>query len=379
MILLLLASCSGGKVDIPCAKVTGSQPSLVSVDGNALLTLAGGDDSKSGTMVNLTVKLKRNKLLENLDTAKTEEIQLLSDMVVDVVGKDGSTLCTLPLFGDADKVEFKKMLASGNEAEVTFSKVLPDGDKANDVLKNAAKFTLTTPEMKYPLCLNLGGTVAKKPVQMTLCIGLDHNVKGAYYYKQSGPKALLVLKGSQDEDGEIKLDEYNSDGIFLGTHQLTAKNWKLTGKYDDSCGDSYIRLNDNSISLSPDKSMARIDMSKIDFSYFDKGYRTLFDDIDRWIYCRYGAMSEFKNINYNKIDDYIKACYAVILYNQEYDRVMKTMSKSDQMYYALYMNAGDRSAFLKNFLPRVDVKKLNAAQVQRLNQLKARAKSFYKW
>ncbi len=378
MILLVLASCSGGKVEIPCAKVGGSQPSLVSVDGNALLTLAG-DDSKSGTMVNLTVKLKRNKPLENLDTAKTEEIQLLSDMVVDVVGKDGSTLCTLPLFGDADKVEFKKMLASGNEAEVTFSKVLPDGDKANDVLKNAAKFTLTTPEMKYPLCLNLGGTVAKKPVQMTLCIGLDHNVKGAYYYKQSGPKALLVLKGTQDEDGKIELDEYNSDGIFLAAHKLTAKNWNLTGKYDDTCGDSYIRLNDNSISLSPDKSMARIDMSKIDFSYFDKGYRTLFDDIDWWIYRRYGSMSEFKNINYNKIDDYIKACNAVILYNQEYERFMRTLSKSDQMYYALNMNAGDRSAFLKNFLPRVDVKKLNAAQVQRLNQLKARAKSFYKW
>ena len=69
IILLLLASCSGSKVEIPCAKVGGSQPSLVSVNGNALLTLAGGDDSKSGTMVNLTVKLKRNKLLENLDTA----------------------------------------------------------------------------------------------------------------------------------------------------------------------------------------------------------------------------------------------------------------------------------------------------------------------
>ncbi len=379
MILLVLASCSGGKVEIPCAKVGGSQPSLVSVDGNALLTLAGGDDSKSGTMVNLTVKLKRNKLLENLDTAKTEEIQLLSDMVVDVVGKDGSTLCTLPLFGDADKVEFKKMLACGNEAEVTFSKVLPDGDKANNVLKNAAKFTLTTPEMKYPLCLNLGGTIAKKPVQMTLCIGLDHNVKGAYYYKQSGPKALLVLKGTQDEDGKIELDEYNSDGVLIGTHQLTAKNWKLTGTYEGRGGDGY-NLDEYPISLSPDKSMVRIDLSKIDFSYFNKEYRTLVEDIGRWIYRRYGSMSEFMNINYNKIDDYIKACNALICENQEYYRYLKTLSGLDRMSVESYnINAEGRSAFLKDFLPRVDVKKLNAAQVQRLNQLKARAKSFYKW
>ena len=379
MILLVLASCSGGKVEIPCAKVTGSQPSLVSVDGNALLTLAGDADSKSGTMVNLTVKLTRTKPLENLATAQADEIQLLSDMVVDIVGKDGSMLCTLPLFGDADKVEFKKMLASGNEAEVTFSKVLPDGDKANDVLKNAAKFTLTTPEMKYPLCLNLGGTIAKKNVQMTLCIGLDHNVKGAYYYKQSGPNALLVLKGTQDEDGEIKLDEYNSDGIFLGTHQLTAKNWNLTGTYEGRGGDGY-NLDEYPISLSPDKSMARIDMSKIDFSYFDKGYRTMLDDINWWIYRRHGSISEFKNINYNKIDDYIKACNALICENQEYYRYLKTLSGLDRMSVESYnINAEGRSAFLEDFLPRVDVKKLNAAQVQRLNQLKARAKSFYKW
>ena len=375
--MLALASCGGNKAEIPCSKVTGSQPGLVAADGNAMFALAG--DSKSGSMLSLTVRLKRNKPLENLDTAKAGEIQFLSDMVVDIIGNDGTKLCSMSLFGDADKAAFKEMLASGNEAEVTFAKVMVDADKAKEVLKNAAKFTLTMPEMKYPLCLNFTGTIAGKAVQMTLCIALDHNVKGAYYYKQFGPKALLVLKGTQNEDGKIELDEYNSDGIFIATHHLTAKNLNITGEYEDN-GDSYIRPDDDSIFLSPDKSMARIDMSKIDFSYFDKGYRTMLDDIDWWIYRRYGSMKEFKQINYNKIDDYIKACNALICKNQGYNRFIKTLSVADRMWYESYnINAAGRSAFLKDFLPRVDVKKLTPAQVQRLNQLKARAKSFYHW
>ena len=371
MILLLLASCGSDKVDIPCAKVTGDQPELVTVDGNAQLAIT--DDSKSGAMLSLTVKLKRNKPLENLDTAKIDDIQLSSDMVVDVVGKDGSTLCTLSLFGDADKVAIKKMLASGNEAEVTFAKVMTDGDKAKDALKNAAKFTLTMPEVKYPLCLNLAGTIAGKAVQMTLCIGLDHKVKGAYYYKQFGPKALMFLKGTQDDSGLIELDEYNSDGVFIGTQQFRPDNNKLTGTYRERDME-YFFGRKYSISFAPDKSMARIDLSKVDFGYLNKDYLPLMDEISEGSFWGMGEFTPSLNhIDYNRIDDYLKACEAMTVDDNVF---VKRTSKMNEQEVTPYLTPAYRvmvrGDFMLSFLAKFNVKKLTAAQVKKMKQAKAK-------
>ena len=92
-------------------------------------------------------------MIENLDASKSTTIQLSSGIEVNIIGKDGSNLCALSMFGDAYEVELKRMLASGNVAEITFSKALSNGDKAKDVLENAAKFTLTIPELKSRLCI----------------------------------------------------------------------------------------------------------------------------------------------------------------------------------------------------------------------------------
>ncbi len=359
MILLVLASCGNDKVDIPCAKVVGSQPELVAVVGNAQLSLSNGD--KSGTMVSLTVKLKRNKPLENLDTAKIDDIQLTSDMVVDVVGKDGTSLCTLSLFGDADKAAIKKLLASGNETEVTFAKVMIDGDKAKEVLKNAGKFTLTMPEVKYPLCLNLAGTIAGKAVQMTLCIGLDHKVKGAYYYKQFGPKALMYLKGTQDDSGLIELDEYNSDGIFLGTQQFSPENNKLTGTYrENDCYCFYGRK--YSISLSSDKAMARIDLLKTDFSYFNKDYVPIEEDF--MSLCEgydfeghdFEVVEKYSRVDYNRIDDYLKACDAVYISCDKFDKRTSKMSEQEQMpYWTPAVRTSGKIGFVADYLAKINI------------------------
>ena len=381
MILLVLASCGSDKVDIPCAKVTGDQPELVAVDGNAQLAIT--DDSKSGAMLSLTVKLKRNKPLENLDTAKIDDIQLSSDMVVDVVGKDGASLYTLSLFGDADKVAIKKMLASGNEAEVTFAKVMTDGDKAKDALKNAAKFTLTMPEVKYPLCLNLAGTIAGKAVQMTLCIGLDHKVKGAYYYKQFGPKALMYLKGTQDDSGLIELDEYNSDGVFIGSQQFSPDNNKLTGTYREN--DCYCFFGRKySISLSSDKAMARIDLLKTDFGYFNKDYVPIEEDF--MSLCEgydfeghdFEVVEKYSRVDYNRIDDYLKACDAVYISCDRFGKRTSKMSEQEQMPY--WTPAGRTLAkigFVSDYLAKINIKKLTAAQVKMLKQIKAKITKDY--
>ena len=371
MILLVLASCGSDKVDIPCDKVVGDKPELVAVDGNAQLAIT--DDSKSGAMLSLTVKLKRNKPLENLDTAKIDDIQLSSDMVVDVVGKDGASLCTLSLFGDADKVEFKKMLASGNEAEVTFAKVMTDGDKAKDALKNAAKFTLTMPEVKYPLCLNLAGTIAGKAVQITLCIGLDHKVKGAYYYKQFGPKALMYLKGTQDDSGLIELDEYNSDGVFIGSQQFRPDNNKLTGTYRERDTD-YFFGRKYSISFAPDTSMARIDISKVDFGYLNKDYLPLMDEISEGSFWGMGEYTPSLNhIDYNRIDDYLKACEAMTVDDNVF---VKRTSKMNEQEVTPYLTPAYRvmvrGDFMLSFLAKFNVKKLTAAQVKKMKQAKAK-------
>ena len=360
--MLAIASCGGNKAEIPCSKVTGSQPELVAVVGNAQLTLSDGD--KSGTMVNLTVKLKSNKPLENLDTAKIDDIQLSSDMLVDIIGKDGSKLCSLSLFGDADKVAIKKMLASGNEAEVTFAKVMVDGDKAKEVLKNAAKFTLTMPEVKYPLCLNLAGTIAGKAVQMTLCIGLDHNVKGAYYYKQSGPKAIMILKGSQDDSGLIEIDEYNPDAIFIGSQQFSPEGTKLVGTYKER-DMTYFFGRKYPISLATDKSMARIDLSKVDFNYYNKDYLPLMDEIEG------GAFTGISHFNYNRADDYLKAYEALLIDHNTFDkRTDKMIGQELTPYLTPAMRLTGVDYFITDCLSDINVKKLTAAQAQRLKRIK---------
>ena len=376
MILLVLASCGSDKVDIPCDKVVGDKPELVAVDGNAQLAIT--DDSKSGAMLSLTVKLKRNKPLENLDTAKIDDIQLSSDMVVDVVGKDGASLCTLSLFGDADKVAIKKMLASGNEAEVTFAKVMTDGDKAKDALKNAAKFTLTMPEVKYPLCLNLAGTIAGKAVQMTLCIGLDHKVKGAYYYKQFGSKALMYLKGTQDDSGLIELDEYNSDGVFIGSQQFRPEDSKLTGTYIEKYT-NYLSGKKYSISLATDKSMARIDITKVDFNYYNKDYLPILDDICEITDVIYELTPSFQRVDYSRIDDYLKAFEAMMVDDSKFFKRIKNISEQESIYLMTpIIRSSGRGNFMLEFMSKkIDTKRLTAAQVKKMKQVKAKIIKLY--
>ncbi len=124
-------------------------------------------------------------------------------------------------------------------------------------VKLGSEFTVRQPTM-----INLSGSIGKNlPICMSLLISSHGNVKGAYYYKKNGPKALLYLKGDLSGD-DMPLMEYNKKGKHTGEYDGTFTGNRYRGEFEAFTGSTY------DFDLTEDKDMEFIDFSDVDFDEF---------------------------------------------------------------------------------------------------------------
>lgn len=210
----------------------------------------------------VTFNLKR--VNEGLPEPWTKELALgIGDNTYEPVfkvaflDKGGNTFMRSETQIEADEACLNKLmgLQVGETAPISFK---TDAEKAQKV-KFGSDFVV-----RIPTNINLSGTIGhKNAVYMTLQIASSGEVKGAYYYKSQGPKALLYLKGRK-QDASLSLLEYNKKGDHTGVFKGTLNDNVYHAEFESFTHDKY------DITLEEDNDMNTIDFSQTDFNVFLK-------------------------------------------------------------------------------------------------------------
>ncbi len=131
--------------------------------------------------------------------------------------------------------------------------------------KNAQRFKLESDfKVRVPFDLNLSGSLGKNnTIYMSLHLASNEDATGAYYYKRSGPKAILYLKGHK-EGNSLSLMEYNKKGDHTGEFEGLLIKDSYSGEFE-----SFKRERFN-FDLQKDTTMSSIDFSQVDFDSFIK-------------------------------------------------------------------------------------------------------------
>lgn len=173
----------------------------------------------------------------------------------DFLGSDGK-VCSdaeTDIYFDAAQLMNLVNLKVGETGSITFE---ADTEKAKTV-KLGSDFKVWEPTL-----ISLSGSLGKNlPICMSLYISCKGEVRGAYYYKKMGPKALLFLKGDKKGD-QLDLMEYNKKGDHTGEYEGTFTGNRYRGEFEAYYGGTF------DYDLKEDKEMEFIDFSGVDFDEF---------------------------------------------------------------------------------------------------------------
>ena len=135
---------------------------------------------------------------------------------------------------DAERVFNRTLNKQRLDGKATFNYYCDKGWVIDDVTINERSHQNS--ETK-PVVVNLSGKVSN-PIYMTLRIASNGWVEGAYYYKKSGPNALLYLKGQKEGD-QLTLTEYNKKGKETGSFEGTYTGTRFRGEFENYKGNLY--------------------------------------------------------------------------------------------------------------------------------------------
>ena len=108
---------------------------------------------------------------------------------------------------------------------------------------------------------NLKGAVNGIDILMSLDFTSQGEAKGAYYHRQDGPDATLLLKG-QLVDQKLTLNEYSKEGEKIGKFKGVFKDGIYTGDYEAFDGRTY------ELKLREDPVMYPVNYSNYNFDAF---------------------------------------------------------------------------------------------------------------
>lgn len=343
---LLMASCGQDGQTLTAEGVEGKSADVISISDESSKLALSGDKDLGQTLI-IKVKLKLEKSLPGIKDLDPDDIKLGLGPSLSIMDENGAELTKLEMGNGSSDIDnttdLKKLLQSdeGTEKEISFADKVLSGDIAKKIVEKAKTFKIKDLDIDIPGFTNLSGNIGTYPAQMTLLINTDGSITGAYFYKKSGPKALLYLKGMKNGNN-ISLDEFTKEGKQTGSYQGTLVNGVFSGLF--STNDKTFNF-----TLRPDNNMEAINFSNINFDSFTSESAGFDDtetastdaDIDSFD-------PESGNVDYDEVLDAFEE------YVNQYERVMRKAMNGDV---SVISESSDLNGKLQDL-----IKKLNNAE-----------------
>lgn len=353
---VLMAACSSNEVKLACTDVDGHQKEVLGVaDGEYALEAQGEGDTQTLT---LTPKMELKKHLSGITELKAEDVELNEDFGLAICNEHGGTLATLKIESDSAKANIVKVLQGkkGDAQDVKFS-LRTDKNKVKEVMKEAKTFKVVNLSIARHN-VRLSGSIGKYTVNMAIDIDEYGVIRGAYYYTRMGAKNLLYMKGAIDDEGKVKINEFNIQGDNTGNFDGGFDDDKFAGIFDCN-GTRY------SYELTPNDKMDAINIKSIPYDKFETSYVS--SDIDKgWDDDNGSSYDDEGSVDWDEVLDSYEECVNKAI------ALMKKVKQNDPTAITEYAEYAQK---MQEYSRKLDNAKgqLSARQMTRLSALITKA------